>query len=176
MKKINCFLFSLFMILSAPAQQIVDLQENQAHVNNGIEYGYYVTNEQSKEVKGEEYDRYELELYATNKSGCVKLFPLRNTVLGSGTNENNLVANFTCKNATGKRLTAKTGKLEAQPWYANVVLPGATQSGNQTQTVQAMVGYALRNGQTITRKIIVIVPKGERPKINCRIVFIPDMN
>jgi hypothetical protein len=29
--------------------------------------------------------------------------------------------------------------------------------------------------QTITNRIIVIVPRGERPKVNCRIIYLPEV-
>jgi hypothetical protein len=39
--------------------------------------------------------------------------------------------------------------------------------------VKAQVGYAIKGGETLTNKIIVIVPKGERPVFTCRAVDYP---
>jgi hypothetical protein len=177
MRKINLVLLLCFFALTASAQQVVDIEETTPYTLNGVEYGFYVTNERNKEVKGENYDRFELSIYVTNKSGCIKLFPLRFGQNGQLVENNNTVAEFTIKNATGKRLTSKGGKLEAQPWYTSVKLdnPVGTQSGS-TNVVNAQVGFALRNSQTVSRKLIVIVPKGERPKVNCQVVYIPDLN
>jgi hypothetical protein len=177
MKKYLLLISVFFCCLHLQAQQIAELEENKPYSYNGLEYGFTITNERNREVRGEEYERYEIELYVTNNSGCIKLFPLRQTgaVLGSGNDEQNMVASFTCKNATGKRLTSKGGKVEAQPWYAPVRL-AADLGNNNAPLVQALIGYGIRAGQTLSRRIIVIVPKGERPRVNVRVVFIPDFN
>lgn len=165
-------LFSLPVL----SQQVVDLAENVPYAYNGLEYGFYISNESSKEVKGEAYQRYELNLYVTNKSGCLKLIPFRsgrNANNGSGADEMQ-IAEFNCINATGKRLTAKKGVVTAKPWYTNVKIPDE-QAKDKYRMVNAEVGYAIRNGQTVTTKIIVIVPNNEKPKMNCRIIYFPDL-
>jgi hypothetical protein len=177
MRKTSLLLFFFFFAANAFTQQVVDIEETAPYTLNGLEYGFYVTNERNKEVKGENYDRFELSIYVTNKSGCIKLLPLRFGQNGQVVDNNNTIAEFTIKNATGKRLTSKGGKVEAQPWYTNVKLdnPVGTPNGN-TNVVNAQVGFAVKSGQTVSRKIIVIVPKGERPKVNCQLVYIPDLN
>jgi hypothetical protein len=162
----------LFIACSSFGQQIVDLEENTPYESNGFEYGYSISNEQSKEVKGDDYERYELSLYITNKSGCNKLIPFKNS--SSKTEEDVAVGEFSCKNATGKRLTSKTGKINAKAWYMQVKLYDETQS-SKYKFVNAQIGYAVRNGETLTTKIIVIVPKGERPKMNCRTIYLPEL-
>ncbi len=161
------FLFSLILLGSGitSAQTVADLQENTPYKNNGLEYGYYISNERVKEVKGEAFERYEVVLYVNNNSGCIKLIPFSNRVVGA--EDETLVADFTVKNATGKRLTSKSGKIYARPWFTQVKLDNGTK-------VNAQVGYAVRNGESISNKIIVIVPQGERPKINCRMLFLPE--
>jgi|KBSSwiStaDraftv2_1062776.scaffolds.fasta_scaffold34357_5 hypothetical protein len=165
----QCFIFPIF------SQQVINLEENIPYSYNGLEYGFYVTNEVSKEVKGEDYFRYEINLYVTNKSGCLKLIPFRPT--NSGSNNNNdevMLAEFNCTNATGKRLTAKKGTVNAKPWFTNVKMPDETiKEKYRMMSVQA--GYAIRNGQTLATRIIVIVPKGERPKMNSRISYLPEI-
>jgi hypothetical protein len=177
MMKISLLLaLGITCITRLAAQQVVDLEENKPYTYNGLDYGFYVTNEGSKEVKGESYDRYELNLYVTNKSGCIKMFPLRLGQSGQlNDNDGYVVAEFNCKNATGKRLTAKSGKVEATPWYSQVKVDPAQVSGTNNGMVNAQIGYAIKPGQTLTRRIIVIVPRGERPKLTCRIVYIPDV-
>ncbi|MFI5185202.1 MAG: hypothetical protein ACHQF0_00600 [Chitinophagales bacterium] len=160
-------LFSEFLY----SQQVVGLEENSSYKSNGLEYGYYITNEQSKEVKGEDFDRYEVNLFVTNNSGCIKIIPFKTGITPSS-DEDVTIAEFTCQNATGKRLTAKGGKIQAKPWYTQVKISDEKES-NKYKLINAQVGYAVGNGQTLTTKIIVIVPKGERPKINCRTVYFP---
>ncbi len=178
MRKIIILSVTSFFVLTAFSQQVVDLAENTPYEHNGLEYGYYVSNESSKEVKGEDYERYELNLYVTNKSGCIKIVPFKGNWTGStgsaGSNDDIQVAEFNCTNATGKRLTAKKGSVTAKPWYTNVRIPDES-TKDKYKTVYAQVGYAIRNGQTLTTRIIVIVPKGQKPKLNCRIIYLPDV-
>jgi hypothetical protein len=165
-QKTILFLLLTAFFFTANAQMVADLTENTPYVNNGLEYGFYISNERSKEVKGEDYERYEVMLYINNNSSCVKIIPMRNNVQGVNGNET-LLAEFMVKNATGKRLTAKSGRLNARPWFTQVRLSDGTR-------VQAQAGYILRIGESITAKIIVIVPKGERPSVNCRMVNVLD--
>ena len=177
MRKTAILLLGLFYCMVNHAQQVVDLQEGKNYVYNGIEYGYYISNEGSKEVKGEDYERYEINLTVTNNSGCLKLIPMKTNFgsnTSSGSEDDVMMAEFNCTNATGKRLTSKKGTVNAKPYYSNVRIPDELVK-DKYRTISAQVGYALRNGQSITNRIIVIVPKGERPKLNCRIVNIPEL-
>jgi hypothetical protein len=177
MRRIPSLLSFLFISFFTSAQQIVTLEESNPHEYNGIEYGYYISNESKREVKGEDYERYEVNLYVTNKSGCIKIIPFKGAWTGGNNNASNdatLIAEYNCTNATGKKLTAKKGTVSAKPWYANVKIPDETVK-DKYKTVYAQVGYAIGNGQTYTSRIIVIVPKGDRPKINCRIIYLPDI-
>jgi len=176
MSKLLYLLVALLVVLAASSQQVVNVEENTPYSYNGLDYGFYVTNESSKEVKGEDYYRYELNFYVTNKSGCLKLTPFRPGSPGStsASNDEILLAEFNCTNATGKRLTAKKGSVSAKPWYSSVRMPDETIK-EKYRVVNAQVGYAIRNGQTLATRIVVIVPKVERPKINCRIIYLPDI-
>jgi uncharacterized protein YpmB len=160
----------LLFRFTSGAQQTFDLKENETILNNDLDYGYSITNEKNKEVKGENYDRFEMEIFITNKSGCLKLIPLRANNLGQAdSDESYKLALFNIKNATGKRLTAKSGTLEAKPWYTLVKLNGAT------VLTQALVGYGVKPGQQINKKIIVIVPKGERPVVTVKTNYLPQV-
>ena len=176
MRKIFYLLVVLLIVFTASSQQVVNVEENTPYSYNGLEYGFYITNESSKEVKGEDYYRYELNLYVTNKSGCLKLIPFKpgGTSNTPGSNDEILLAEFNCINATGKRLTAKKGSVSAKPWYSNVRVPDETVK-EKYRMVNVQAGYAIRNGQTLANRILVIVPKVERPKINCRIIYLPDI-
>jgi hypothetical protein len=165
-QKITLILLLVLSFCSIKAQSVTDLTENTPYKNNGLEYGYYISNERAKAVKGEDYERYEVILYVNNNSSCAKIMPMRNSLLGNDGDET-LLADFTVKNATGKRLTAKSGKVNAKPWFTQVKLQDGTK-------VQAQAGFVLRIGESVTNKIIVIVPKGERPNINCRMVNVQD--
>jgi len=162
--------FALF----SSAQQVEELTEGTPAENNGLKYSFYITNEKNKEIKGEDFDRYEVEISVTNNSGCMKILPLRSGG-NTGSKDEVVIAEFNCVNATGKRLTAKKGTVAARPWYTTVRVPDETVR-DKYRMMNAQVGYAIRIGQTISSRIIVIVPKGERPKFNCRMIYIPELN
>ena len=84
MNKIAFVLLAVIFTINAASQQIVDLDEKTPYNYNGLEYGYYISNESSKEIKGEDFDRYELNLYVNNKSGCLKLIPFKAATPSSG--------------------------------------------------------------------------------------------
>ena len=67
MRKIIFIVIIMSVCTSSESQQIIDLEENTPCTYNGLEYGFYITNERSKETKGEDYDRYEINLYVTSK-------------------------------------------------------------------------------------------------------------
>ncbi len=142
--------------------QNLNLEEKKPVTENGFDYGYIIKNEQVKEAKGEEYSRFEITLYITNNSGCTKLYEQRSGFLDS---EPNLLAIFNCSNANGKRFTSKSGKISARDFYLNV--KRKVNDKETTETVKA--GYIFRSGETLRNNIIVLVPKGERPSIQCSI-------
>jgi len=175
MRKITTLSFFILLAVVVRGQQIVTLEENKGQESNGLEYGYYISNESTREVKGEDNERYEVNLHVTNKNECIKLIPFRSGWSGSTSSSDEVqIAEFNCTNATGKKLTAKKGTVNAKPWYTNVRVRDES-AKDKYKTVNAQVGYAIRSGQTITNRIIVIVPKGERPKINCRIIYLPEL-
>lgn len=149
--------------------QIFDVAEKVPLLQNGFEYGYIVKNEQVKNVKAEEYNRFELTLYITNKSGCTKLYADRPGLLSYEVP--NLLSTFTCINANGKRFTSKSGSIKANNFYVNIK---KTVNGKET-TDAIKAGYILKNGETITASIIVLVPKDERPKIQCVLNSLPEL-
>ena len=78
---------------------------------------------------------------------------------------------FNCTNANGKRLTAKSGTVKARDFYVNAKVQ---ENGKEvTRTVKA--GYIFRNGETLKNNIIVLVPKGERPVIQCTVNNLPEL-
>ena len=162
------FLLSLALLFffNVSAQSI---DENKPAVVDGIEYGYIIKNEQVKSAKGEEYARFEITLYATNKSGCTKLYAERVSFLSD--DAANLIATFNCSNANGKRLTAKSGTVKARDFYVNAKV---TEGGKDvTRSVKA--GYIFRNSESLKNNIIVLVPMGERPRISFTLNSLPEL-
>jgi hypothetical protein len=172
MRRILIAIATSFILNNICAQQITDLKENTPLQDNGLEYGYSITNEASKEVKGEDFSRYEVNLYVVNRGSCIKLIPF--TSSSTGLEDEVLIAEFSCKNATGKRFTSKSGKVNAKPWFTQVKVNDPS-SSTKYKLVQAQAGYAIKSGQTISNKIIVIVPKGEKPVMAVRTVYLPEL-
>lgn len=157
------------MAVTTASAQIADLDEKKPVTIDGVEYGYIIKNEQTKNTKGEEYGRFEITLYATNKSGCTKLYTERSYV--SSSTDADLLATYHCTNANGKRLTAKSGKVKARVFNMNVKL----KEGDKDVNRLVKAGYIFRNGETVKSNIIVLVPLNERPKINCSLNALPEM-
>lgn len=167
--RISFLLFSILFSAVQSIAQMTDLEEKKPAIIYEIEYGYFIKNEQVKNVKDEEYSRFEITLYATNKSGCTKLYAEKVSILSSETP--NLIVSFNCTNANGKRLTAKSGTVKARDFYVNAKVQ---ENGKEvTRTVKA--GYIFRNGETLKNNIIVLVPKGERPVIQCTVNNLPEL-
>jgi hypothetical protein len=162
------FLFTFLLLLCfVPIAQVMVLEENKPLVENGVEFGYIIKNEQLKTAKGEEYSRYELSLYVANKSGCTKLYANRT---GIGFSDNaNLIATFNCINANGKRFTSKSGTLRVKDFF---VQTKRTVEGKEISEL-AKAGFIFRNGETINYNIIVLLPKGERPVVQAVANYLP---
>lgn len=166
-----CFVLLLSICVSfrAFAQPSYAVSDQEPAQFNGVEYGYSIRNESKKEVgsKGT-FNRYELTVYVTNKSGCTKLFFPRQTLFGLQNQD--LLANFDCVNATGARLTAKTATVRARPFLVPYTTAAKNAEGKEiTSTVQVQAGHLLENGETIGNSIVVIVPDGEQPHLRVRI-------
>ncbi len=158
-----CLLLSGAVAVKA---QVTTLEEKKTENLNGIEFGYYIRNEQEKTVKDEEYSRFEITFYAVNKSGCSKIFLDRGNIVSSSSSDaSSTIASFSCLNANGKRFTSKGGSVKAKEFYVNVKV----RENDKDVSRSAKAGYIFRNGETISSNIIVLVPKGERPKVQCMV-------
>jgi hypothetical protein len=168
MKSLKTLAFCLSLSSFCFGQAAYDLEEGRPAEVNGIEYGFEIRNERKKDVKDETYNRFEVTVYVTNKSGCTKLMFPRQTVFGTEYQE--LLAEFDCLNATGKRLTSKRGSVKAREFSAPYTTTVKGADGKDIKnTVSVRVGNMLRNGDTMTDNFIVIVPDGERPRMKVRV-------
>lgn len=166
----------LLMITTCPlfAQQAYDLTPGEPAQLNGIDYGFEIKNESRVDIGGSPFMRYDVAIYATNKSNCSKLFFPKPTLFSS--TDPNQLAEFDCLNATGKRMTNKSGKVLARPFtvpYQQKIKTADGKDAYSTTNIQA--GYMLRNGETVSNSFIVIVPENEKPRMKVRINEIPDL-
>lgn len=155
-------------LLTASAQVTYDVTSNKPVQLNGLEYGYSVKNESTKEVSNlGTFKRYEITVYVTNKSGVTKLMPCRQTSFG--VRNQDLLAHFDCLNATGAKLTSRTTSVRARPMPSPAVATSATNASEKIVTADTQPGHLLENGETITNNVIVLVPDGEQPKMRVRL-------
>ncbi|WP_420146541.1 ABC transporter permease [Spirosoma sp.] len=160
---------NICLLLSAQAQPSYEVTDKEPAQFNGVEYGYSIRNESTKDMgsKGT-FKRYELTVYVTNKSGCTKLFFPRQTTFGLQNQD--LLANFDCVNATGARLTSKTATVRARPFLVPYSTTTKNAEGKEViNTIQVQAGHMLDNGETVTNHVIVIVPDNEQPRVRVRV-------
>ncbi|MDZ7934064.1 MAG: ABC transporter permease [Emticicia sp.] len=148
----------ILMSFFTQAQNVIELAEDKPSASNGIEYSYTVRNERTEDT----YSRYEVTIMAQNKSGCMLIYFKKagdelNSIFDG---DPSAIARFECTNATGKRLTSKGANVKAKPFKVPYT------QGNTT--VQVEGGYLLKNGGKVSTDLIVIVPKGEKPKFKVR--------
>ncbi|MVM40741.1 ABC transporter permease [Spirosoma sp. HMF3257] len=156
------------------AQQAYDVQPGKPAQLNGVDYGFEISNERQIEIGKENFMRYEVSIYATNRSNCTKIiFPKPTFLSGDAPNQ---LATFDCLNATGKRLTSKSETVVARPFTVPYQQKIKNSEGKEvTTTTNIQAGFMLRNGETVSNSFIAIVPDGERPIMKVRIKDIPDL-
>ncbi len=165
-------LATLLIIVSfyAKGQQAKAVTEETPFVQDGIEYGYSIKNVSTKEVSDKEYSRYEVTLYATNKSECSRVILLEQN-LSSLFTDISILAKFDCINATGARLTSKSGEVSAKPMYVTARVNTRDDKGKSiTENQRVHIGYYLGVGETAEQNVIFIVPVNTKPEIKLRII------
>ncbi len=165
------YIFVLFLFLTKPivAQTTYDIEIGKPYLLNGIEYGFEIRNEQKKNIKKEDYERFEINAYISNKSGCTKLLLPNQTLFGLDYQD--VLAEFDCVNATGKRLSAKSAKVRAREFNAPFTYTTKGADGKDVKNnVRVKVGNILRNNETMYQNFTVLLPSGERPKMRVRVI------
>ncbi|HEY1055549.1 ABC transporter permease [Emticicia fontis] len=166
MKKIvlaSLFSFSFFL---SQAQSALDVEEGKPVVSNGIEYNYAITNARDEDT----YSRYEVTIKAQNKSGCQLIYLKNDNITNIFDGDPSVIARFECLNATGKRLTSKGANLKARPFTVPYNQPEKSADGKTTyRMVRVQGGFLLKNGSSVSNDLIVIVPKGEKPRFKINI-------
>jgi hypothetical protein len=168
MKKVLIVLMSVFS-LGANAQTKTITEETPI-VMDGIEYGYSIKNANVKEISNKDFSRFEVTLYATNKSECSRI-----VLFGQNMNQFDsqiqTLAKFDCVNATGARLTSKSGEVNAKPMFVNARVNTRDDKGRsiiENQKVQ--IGYFIGVGETVEQTVIFIVPLNSKPEIKVRTI------
>lgn len=152
------------------AQQSKAITEESPLEADGIEYGYSIKNVSTKEVNDKEFSRYEVTLYATNKSQCSRVV-LAEQSLSSLFTDLSILAKFDCINATGARLTTKSGEVSAKPMWVTARVNTKDDKGKSiTENQKVHIGYYLGAGETTEQNVIFIVPLNTKPEVKVRVV------
>lgn len=160
-------LLAFFVMTGSAFAQRLTLEENKNVSENGFQYEFLVKNEQLKEAGNDTFSRYEIRFTITNLSGCSKFYKDSEGFFSSA--DKSLLATFYCLNANGKRFTSKSAKINCREWNINV--KKRVNDKDVYELVKA--GYAFRNQQTLIADVIVLVPRGERPRIECLVNRLP---
>ena len=163
MKPVFIFLLAILSTV-AQAQSSKSVTEDTPVEIDGIEYGFAVKNASTKEVGNKDFSRYEVTLYATNKSQCSRIV-LYGQSMNLLEDDMKILAKFDCINATGARLTSKTGEVSAKPMWVNARVNTRDDKGKsitENQKVQV--------GETVEQNVILIVPLNSKPEIRVRVV------
>jgi len=154
------------MLFSIGANAQYKLVKDSAITINELQYGYTITNIQTKD----DYERYEIRFFITN-TGCAKYIPIR-SIISFNSRAANVIGEFSCINATGKRLTNKGKSLTARDW--NFSINDAISKELSGKTIQ--LGYVVARGETVAGSEIILTPKGELPIVQVSPVQIREIN
>lgn len=164
MRSIFVLFLGIFIFSSVDAQNRRPIEEDNPISIDGIELGYIITEEDSRSAGKEEFARFKITFYANN-GGCVRAYRLREST--SSGEITNLVATFFVRNANGKRMTSRDAKLNAREWFVPVRVSEKDAEGKTvTRVREMMAGHIFRVGDNLETSIIVLVPNGERPKVD----------
>ena len=169
MKKIKCIVvFYLFSVgCTLQAQQLKDGVPVEM---NGLEVTFRVVAKESITVNDAAFDRYKVVASVKNISGKSFNIRLRSYPDLAGINAGKLVE-VNCLNATGARLTAKKLDIAMTTHFVNVSYNCTGKDGKITATTLPVpVGYFLDEGQSAESNGIFIVPAGQEPQVNARLL------
>jgi hypothetical protein len=147
----------------AKAQKISDGQPIDV---GGMNVTFNITNKESIQVGGKQFDRYKVSASVKNtsdKSYNIRLSSYPQIVSNIG------LVELDCINATGAKLTSKKIQLKMKAQIINVTYSAYDKSGKFTNSVIPVTGsYYFDAGDTISDDAIFIVPQGEKPDVSVR--------
>ncbi|MBE7171110.1 MAG: ABC transporter permease [Williamsia sp.] len=156
--------------LFAGAQQSKPITEEDPLEVDGIEYGFAIRNASTREVGNKDFSRYEVTFYATNKSQCSRVI-LFGQSMSPFESDVKLLAKFDCINATGARLTSKSGEVSAKPMFVNAKVNTKDDKGKSFVEMQKVqIGFYVGIGETIEQNVILIVPLNSKPDVRVRVL------
>lgn len=171
MKKLLISYLLLFLVFGtgvSKAQGYVDLQEGKTQSINGIDASYLTL--KRKEKKGEDF--YRITVTLTNQgANWIHIFSTAAPTFIK--NERTAMAHFRFVNATGRGLSATTGRAFPQPILIKVPIdtkkcpppknPKEDPYNHELRTYVA--GTQFLNGETVTYSFNIRVEEGIIPKV-----------
>lgn len=172
------FFITLFFALSfeAKAQAAFPLDEGEAQFKNNVEVSYRIMNHRERSVgKKGTYERYEVAIVFRNK-GAEGI----NVRFSGGETDEELnkqqyrIARVECTNATGYRMTSKFQEVfpEEHLYRITHYVQEEDDEGQRKivkRTENLTVGYHFTVGEVREVRMVVIVPKGEKPVLQCQL-------
>jgi hypothetical protein len=167
-RRVSLLACLLTVAIIGTAQPTQHVEEDAPAMMNGIECSYRINKEGTKKSGDDEFSRYVLDMYVTNKSDCDKYIYYQY----EGSSTDNSVATFYVRNANGKRFTSTSAKLSAKTWWVRVKVTEKDSKGNDVSRLRDMqAGYAFRRGEQLHNQIIVLLPKGEKPNVEVALQY-----
>jgi len=169
MRAIFIFLFFLISITLSKGQSYQSMTENQ-----DLESGTLIASYNAQFVKNRKtQDVYELDMSIKNSG--FDLLKFKNDI---GRVEYDLseywLANIKFKNATGSNLTVKEGHVDAREFKQNITFECNDCNSEDGEKVERsrnmLIGYGLKQGQSVKRTYRIRVPKGEKPIVEIQFV------
>ena len=163
------FILSVIFILSSAigfAQVPAEFKEGQPLMIEGVEFIYTVGVEEVKTLDGSQYSFFTLDWYITNKGKFSKIFLLeRDKIVESpefDMSKKAYLGKIHIINGLQLETTAKFCVISAEP-NMEILAYSKMLIGNKKKMLP---GFNLQSGQTISQKIQVAVPKGQRPVVS----------
>ncbi|GAB4399777.1 MAG: hypothetical protein OHK0053_20540 [Microscillaceae bacterium] len=169
------FVFFLGFFAPVQAQLFQPLTENELGQQNGLAVAYRILNQREQEVKNKgTYDRFEVRLEVSN-NGSFNLSRLLSEYRQDNTRINPpVVVEVICRNATGYRLTSTNSTFKMDTRYLDyktkINPQGKDDDEANWRTTRIPIGYFWEVGQRKTDDLIFIVPKGEKPQLEFRVM------
>lgn len=132
----------------------------------GLTVSFHIISKDSRDVKGNSFDRYKVVLEVKNNTG--KSFNIRNA---TSQNMNDAVGliELNCINATGARLTSKRIRVGLKSHILKVNYWTRDKDGKSIlDSMNVIAGYYLEPGDKVMNEAIFLIPHGEEPDLLVR--------
>jgi hypothetical protein len=162
----------IFILSTAHGQDFINLNPGETQEINGIAVSYVAAKKKTK--KGE--DLYRVTVSITNHGGdYIQVFPMAKRIFVK--KDENALAYIQFTNATGRGMSATSGKLYSNPMVVQVPIsclkcppPTNPKADKYTHTIKNyVVGTRFLSGSTISRAFNVRVSQGGFPNVRVMI-------